>query len=76
MSNLLTHFATPAILTTEMSEAEIDFEFAKMMLRSTATADFVNGHIEADEFLEALYYGGVHVDEAVDTWSSQSSFLF
>jgi hypothetical protein len=75
MSDLALHLATPAIITADMSEAEIQIEFEKMMLRSTATSEFVNGNIDAEDFVEALDAGGVHIDAALRDWSHGLTFL-
>jgi hypothetical protein len=75
MSDLLTHFATPAIITADMSESEVQIEFEKMMLRSTATSEFVNGNIDAEDFVEALDAGGVHIDAALRDWSYGMTFM-
>jgi hypothetical protein len=75
MSNLALHLATPAIITADMSDAEIQIEFEKMMLRSTATSEFVNGNIDAEDFVEALDAGGVHIDAALRDWSYGMTFM-
>jgi hypothetical protein len=75
MPDLLTHFATPAIITADMSESEVRYEFEKMMLRSTATSEFVNGNIDAEDFVEALDAGGVHIDAALRDWSYGMTFM-
>jgi hypothetical protein len=75
MLDFLSHLATPAIIHVDMSEAEIDLEFEKMMLRSTATSEFVNGHIDAEDFIEALDASGVHIDGALRDWSYGKSFM-
>jgi hypothetical protein len=75
MSNLALHLATPAIITAEMSEAEIQIEFEKMLLRSTATAEFVQGNIDVEDFVEALDAGGVHIDTALRDWSHGMTFM-
>ncbi len=75
MSNLALHLATPAIITADMSESELRFEFEKMMLRSTATSEFVNGNIDAEDFIEALDAGGVHIDAALRDWSYGMTFM-
>jgi hypothetical protein len=75
MSDLISHFATPAIIHVEMSEHEIGIEFAKMMLRSAATSDFVNGRIGSEDFIEALDAGGVHIDSALSDWSHGRNFM-
>jgi hypothetical protein len=75
MPDLLTHLATPAIITADMSEAEIQIEFEKMLLRSTATSEFVNGNIDAEDFVEALDAGGVHIDAALRDWSYGMTFM-
>jgi hypothetical protein len=75
MSDLALHLATPAIITADMSELEVQYEFEKMMLRSTATSEFVNGNIDAEDFVEALDAGGVHIDAALRDWSHGMTFM-
>jgi hypothetical protein len=75
MPDLALHLATPAIITADMSESELRIEFEKMMLRSTATSEFVNGNIDAEDFVEALDAGGVHIDAALRDWSHGMTFM-
>jgi hypothetical protein len=75
MSDLLTHFSTPAIITADMSESDLEIEVARMMLRSTATAEFVAGRIDAEDFIEALDAGGVHIDAALRNWGYGLTFM-
>jgi hypothetical protein len=75
MSDFALHLATPAIITADMSEAEIQIEFEKMLLRSTATSEFVKGNIDTEEFVEALDAGGVHIDAALRDWSHGLTFM-
>lgn len=75
MTDLALHLATPAIITADMSEAEIQIEFEQMLLRSTATSEFVHGNIDAEDFIEALDAGGVHIDAALRDWSYGLSFM-
>jgi hypothetical protein len=75
MPDLALHLATPAIITADMSESEVRYEFEKMMLRSTATSEFVNGNIDAEDFVEALDAGGVHIDAALRDWSYGMTFM-
>jgi hypothetical protein len=75
MSDLALHLATPAIITADMSELEVQIEFEKMMLRSTATSEFVAGNIDAEDFVEALDAGGVHIDAALRDWSHGMTFM-
>lgn len=76
MTDLALHLATPAIITADMSEAEIQIEFEKMLLRSTVTSEFVNGNIDTEDFIEALDAGGVHIDAALRDWSYGLSFMW
>jgi hypothetical protein len=75
MSDLALHLATPLIITPEMSESEFRYEFEKMMMRSTATAEFVAGRIDPEDFVEALDAGGVHIDAALKDWSYGLTFM-
>jgi hypothetical protein len=62
------YLATPAIITKTMCDEEVQFEFDRMMLRSTATKEFVEGRITHDDFIDALILGGVHVDSTMKNW--------
>lgn len=75
MPDLAIHLATPIIVTPEMSGAEFEYEFERMMMRSTATAEFVAGRIDTEDFIEALYDGGVHIDAALRDWSHGMTFM-
>ncbi len=67
--------ATPLIIHAEMDEAAFLYELARMRVREAATAEFVAGEIEVDDFLDALQDSGVDVDDALKTWSSGQSFM-
>ena len=66
--------ATPLIIHTEMDEAAFQYELARMLVREAATAEFVAGEIEVDDFLDALQDSGIDVDDALKTWSSGRSY--
>jgi hypothetical protein len=67
--------ATPLIIHTEMDEAAFQYELARMRVREAATAEFVAGEIEVDDFLDALQDSGIDVDDALKTWSSGQSYM-
>lgn len=67
--------STPLIIHAEMDEAAFLYELARMRVREAATAEFVAGEIEVDDFLDALQDSGVDVDDALKTWSSGQSFM-
>jgi hypothetical protein len=75
MSDLALHLATPIIVTPDMSAAEFEYEFQRMLMRSTATSEFVAGRIDSEDFIEALYDGGVHIDAALREWSHGGTFM-
>lgn len=60
--------ATPMIITPDMGEAEIATEFNLMLSRSQAAADFTQGKISIDDYLDTLAECGVDVDGVLDTW--------
>lgn len=76
MLNLALHLATPFIITAQMDEDEFKYEFAKMMLRSTATEEFVAGRIDESDFLETLAECGEDIDAALAGWESGRTLLY
>jgi hypothetical protein len=67
--------ATPLIIHAEMDESAFRYELARMRVREAATAEFVAGEIEVDDFLDALQDSGIDVDDALKTWSSGQSYM-
>lgn len=67
--------ATPIVVTAEMDESYLKYEFERMMLRMEATAEFVAGRLETSDFLDTLDGCGVNVDTALKAWSSGQSFM-
>lgn len=67
--------ATPLIIHAEMDETAFQYELARMRVREAATAEFVAGEIEVDDFLDALQDSGIDVDDALKTWSSGQSYM-
>jgi hypothetical protein len=75
MSHLSLHLATPMIITRQMSDSELEIEFQQMLLRSTATSEFVTGKIDSEEFIECLDACGVSIDAALRDWSQGCSYM-
>jgi hypothetical protein len=75
MSSLGLLFSTPAIVTTEMTEADVQRELQNMIVRSLATDDLIKGAISPSDFLEVLAATNVDVDDALDGWESDSCFM-
>jgi hypothetical protein len=75
MSQPSTDLATPMIITADMTPAEFAVEFAKMQLRAAATADFLDGEIGADDWLDVLDECGIDVGTAVRDWTNGISYL-
>lgn len=69
------HLATPLIIHAEMDEAAFAYEFARMQVRAAATADFVAGELDLDDYLDTLQYSGVDIDDALKTWNSGQSYM-
>jgi hypothetical protein len=67
--------ATPLIIHAEMDEAAFRYELARMQARQAATAEFVAGEIEVDDFFDMLQDSGVNVDNALKSWSSGQSYM-
>jgi hypothetical protein len=53
--------ATPLIIHAEMDESAFRYELARMQARQAATAEFVAGEIEVDDFFDMLQESGVNV---------------
>jgi hypothetical protein len=67
--------ATPLIIHAEMDESAFRYELARMQARQAATAEFVAGEIEVDDFFDMLQESGVNVDNALKSWSSGQSYM-
>ena len=67
--------ATPLIIHAEMDESAFQYELARMRARQAATAEFVAGEIEVDDYFDMLQEYGVDVDAALKTWSSGKSYM-
>jgi hypothetical protein len=67
--------ATPLIIHAEMDESAFRYELARMQARQAATAEFVAGEIEVDDFFDMLQDSGVNVDNALKSWSSGQSYM-
>lgn len=73
--NLERFFATPAIYFPDMNDPEWQFELDRMMVRSFATRDFVNGILAPDDFLDLLDETGVDPIGAASAWEQGISYL-
>lgn len=73
--NFLTHLATPMIIHADMNESEFKYEFARMQARQAATAEFVSGELDPEDFFEVLADSGVCVDTALRDWSRGLSYM-
>lgn len=67
--------ATPIIITNQMDEAELAYEYDLMLIRSQATADLIHGKITIDDYLDTIAECEIDVDEALDCWSSGGSMM-
>lgn len=67
--------ATPLIIHAEMDESAFRYELARMQARQAATAEFVAGEIEVDDFFDMLQESGIDVDDALKSWSSGQSYM-
>lgn len=68
-------FATPAIYLSDMNEQEWQFELDRMLVRSFATRDFVNGKLSPDDYLDLLDETGVDPIGATSDWEQGISYL-
>ena len=67
--------ATPLIIHAEMDESAFRYELARMQAREAATAEFVAGEIEVDDYLDELQEYGIDVDDALKVWGSGQSYM-
>jgi hypothetical protein len=75
MLDLALQLAVPIIVTAEMTEADFAVELAAMQLRSAATADFIDGEIDAGEWLDVLDGCGIEVASAVRDWTDGINYM-
>ena len=69
------HLAAPLIIHADMDESAFRCEFARMQVRAAATADFVAGELDLDDYLDTIEDSGVDIDDALETWNSGQSYM-
>ncbi len=75
MSDTFEEFlATPIIIQPGMNEADFQYELVKMNARASATAEFVRGELEPEDYFEVLADCGINIDTALADWSSGISY--
>ena len=62
--------ATPIIITTELDDAQFEYEFGLMQIRAAAAADFIAGDISVSDYLDTLAECEIDVDAALECWTS------
>lgn len=67
--------ATPALFLPGMEQEEWEYEVNRMVDRSFATRDFLDGKLTPDEYEQALDQYGVDPRQAADDWESGIYYL-
>lgn len=67
--------ATPALFLPGMNQEEWEYELGRMLDRSLATRDFLDGKITPDEFEQALDQFGVDPHQAAADWNEGIYYL-
>lgn len=67
--------ATPIIITNNMSDEELEYEYELMKVRSQAAKELIEGQITVDDYLDTLAECEVNVDDALDCWVSGGSLM-
>jgi hypothetical protein len=67
--------ATPILIHAGMDESALRQELVKMRVRASATADFVRGELDTEDFLEVLADCGIDIDTALADWSRGQSYM-
>jgi hypothetical protein len=69
------HLATPILIHSEMDESAFRYELARMKARESATAEFVRGELDAEDYFEVLADCGIDIDTALADWSRGISYM-
>jgi hypothetical protein len=69
------YLATPIILSQGMTESDFRYELERMNARASATAEFVTGDLDLEDYLEVLADCGIDIDTALADWSSGISYM-
>jgi hypothetical protein len=67
--------ATPIVIYPEMDETEFAYEFRRMIGRADATAAFVDGEIDEEDWFEILAENGTSIDDALCDWAEGISYM-
>lgn len=67
--------AIPALWTPGMSEEQWQQELDRMLLRSQATQQFVDGTLSPDDFADVLAETGCNPHEVAELWEDGVSLL-
>lgn len=60
--------ATPIIIDPDMNREDIRREWESMMIRSQASADFIEGKISVDDYLDTIAEEGDYADQILQAW--------
>lgn len=69
------YLATPIIILPGMGESEFEYELARMKARASATAEYVAGLLDLEDYLEVLADCGIDIDTALADWSRGLSYM-
>lgn len=75
LSALSMELATPMIITGEACEAQLAYEWERMIVRSRATTEMLAGEIEYDTYTDIMDEYGVDIVDAQKQWADNQSFL-
>jgi len=67
--------STPLVIVPDMSLIDLEREVNLMLLREMATAEFIDGTIDAYDWLDTLAECEYDVDTAVRDWTNGCSYM-
>ncbi|MGF1481255.1 MAG: hypothetical protein ACFB4I_17525 [Cyanophyceae cyanobacterium] len=71
----LIEFETPAIWTPNMDDEEREFELDRMLARSLATKDWLEGRLNTADWMDCMDYYGVDILQAAQDWNQGISYI-
>jgi hypothetical protein len=73
--SISTDLSTPLVIVPDMSLADLGREVDLMLLRSMATAEFLEGTIDAYDWLDTLAECEYDVDTAIRDWTNGVNYM-
>ena len=71
----LIEFETPAIWTPGMDDEEREFELDRMLARSLATKDWLEGRLSTADWMDCMDHYGVNILQAATDWNQGISYI-